>query len=263
MRGLLWIVALIAAPPTLAQDREFCADRPGLDTPPCTIAPGRVMVELGLADWTMDRTASTRSDTIVAGDTRVRVGIADRAEVQVAWTAFGHVRTRDRVGGSVDTASGVGDVGIGLLRNLRNPDGSGTSIALLPFVTLPVGGSAIGAGDWGAGIQVPLSFDIGKSVTLMLTPEVDAAVDQDRSGRHLAYGSVGGLTFALSDAVFASAELQIIRDRDPDGRTTQALGGVSVGWRPGADIQWDVGTNLGLNHDTPDVRLYAGVSRRF
>jgi hypothetical protein len=34
--------------------RDFCADRPGLGMPACTMDTGHVMVELGLADRTLD-----------------------------------------------------------------------------------------------------------------------------------------------------------------------------------------------------------------
>lgn len=262
MRTFLYLAVLIAAP-AAAQDRDLCADRPGLGTPPCTVAPGKVMVEVGLVDWTLDRQPDTRTDTLLAGDTLVRFGVADHAELRIGWTAFGHVRERDRLTGAIDTMAGVGDVTVAANRNLVNPDGSGTSISLLPYATLPTGGSAIGAGDWGAGMLIPVSVELGGGVKLGLTPEIDAAVDDDRHGRHLAYGSVVGLGVDLSDAVSAAGEAQVIRDRDPGDHSTQALAGLSLGWQPGRDTQLDVGTNIGLNRASPDVELYVGVARRF
>ena len=106
-----------------AQDqREFCADRPGLDTPPCTMAPGKVQVELGLGDWTREQDAENRIDTVNFGDALLRIGLTDSLEAQLGWTAFGHVRTRDRVTGAVEKDSGIGDMRVALRQNLRNPD---------------------------------------------------------------------------------------------------------------------------------------------
>ena len=263
MQKLLIMLAIVASPAAAQETRDFCPDRPGLGTPPCTTAPGRAMVEVGLADWTLDRTPQTRTDTVVAGDTLVRIGIAEHAEIQIGWTAFGHVRERERLTGVIDTASGVGDVTVAVRRNLANPDGSGTSIAVMPYATLPTGGSAIGAGDWGAGVLIPVSFDLGGGLSLGLTPEIDAAVDEDRSGRHVAYGSVVGLGVELSETLSATAEVQVLRDHDPDGHATQALAGLSAGWQPGEATQLDVGANLGLNRATSDVELYVGIARRF
>jgi hypothetical protein len=258
------MLAAAAATPAIAADaREFCPDRPGLGTPACTMNAGRIAVEIGIVDWTLERDAESRTDTIVGGDTLVRLGIDDATEVQVGWTAFGHVRTRDRATGMVDRASGTGDVTLAVRRNLRNPDGSGVSFAVMPYATLPTGGSTIGAGDWGAGLIVPISFDLGRGLSLGLSPEIDAAVDEDRDGRHLAYGSVIGLGLDFSAAVSATLEFAATRDRDPDGRATQALAGLSMAWTPEEDTQLDVGVNAGLNHATADVQVYAGIARRF
>ncbi|MEA3008657.1 MAG: hypothetical protein QOJ91_349, partial [Sphingomonadales bacterium] len=137
----------LAASSAQAEDlRDFCPDRPGLGTPPCTMDPGHFDIEAGLVDWTLDRTPDLRTDTIEAGQLLVRIGLTDSLEAQLGWTAFGHVRTRDRLTGSVDHASGVGDLTVALRQNLKNPDGSGFSVALMPYATLPTGGQAIGAG---------------------------------------------------------------------------------------------------------------------
>ncbi|WHO38226.1 transporter [Sphingobium sp. AP49] len=245
------------------ETREFCADRPGLDTPPCTMAPGKVQVELGLGDWTREQDAESRTDTVNFGDALLRIGLTDSMEAQLGWTAFGHVRTRDRVTGAVETDSGIGDMRVALRQNLRNPDGSGFSIAVMPYASLPTGGDAIGDGDWGAGLLVPISYDLGHGLTLQATPEVDAAVDEDGDGRHLAYGSVAGLGFEISDELSGSIEASLMRDEDPDGHAMQALAGLSLGWQSGDDMQFDLGANLGLNHDSPDAELYVGVVRRF
>ena len=132
----------------------------------------------------------------------------------------------------------------------------------MPYATLPLGGEDVGRGDWGAGLLVPVSFELG-ALSLGLSPHIDAAVDSDGDGRHLAYGSVVGIGFDLSDDISMTAEMSITRDRDPDGDTTEALAGLSAGWQPDADSQWDVGANVGLNRDSADVELYFGYARRF
>lgn len=253
----------LSVPAQAEEARDLCADRPGLGTPACTVEPGRMVLELGLGDWTREKDAASRTDTVVAGDALLRIGVTDSLEAQVGWTAYGHVRTRDRLTGAIDKADGVGDVTLALRQNLHNPDGSGFSVALMPYATVPAGGSAIGAGDWGAGLIVPVSFDLGHGLSLGLTPEVDAAVDGDGNGRHLAYGSVAGLGFSLSDAVSGAIEAQVTHDHDPDGHATQALAGLSFAWQPSDAMQFDVGLNLGLNRASADSELYLGIVRRF
>lgn len=262
--GLIALALAFAAVPASAEElHDFCADRPGLGTPPCTVDKGHVQVEVGLADWTLDRQPDTRTDTILGGDFDVRIGLTDNLEARVGWTPYGHVRTRDRLTGNVQRQSRIGDVTVGLKQNLMQPDGDGFSVALLPFATLPVGREPVGAGDWGAGLIVPISYEVNKGVKLALTPEVDAAVDEDGDGRHLSYGAVVGVSDDLTDAITATVELQAQRDRDPSGHETQELAGLSLAWTPQKQTQLDVGSNIGLNHASPDLELYVGVSRKF
>ncbi|TCP99615.1 outer membrane putative beta-barrel porin/alpha-amylase [Sphingomonas sp. PP-F2F-A104-K0414] len=258
--ALLSFAALYATSAS-AQDREYCPERPGLDTPACTIAPGKISVETSIADWTRDDQHGSREDDILFGDTLVRVGVSDTIEARIGWTPFGHDRKRDSTG--VDTVNGVGDVSLGMKANLLNPDGSGVSVSVLPFVTLPVGRSSIGAGDWGAGFLVPLTYELSDTVSLDLTPEIDAAVDQDGNGRHLAYSSTAGLAFKVAKDFTLTGEVQALRDNDPDQHATQALAALSLAWMANDDLQLDILGAAGLNDDTPDARVYAGISRRF
>lgn len=261
--ALMLLGSVFVGRSAFAEERDYCPARPGLGTPACTTAPGRVSVEVGLADWSLDSGSDARTDTVLLGDTLVRVGLSDRVEAQIGWTPYGQVRSRERTTGTTDISRGVGDVFLGLGVNLANPDGSGFSVAVIPFVTLPVGGNAIGAGDWGSGVTLPISYDLGKSFSLQLTPQLAAAVDSDRSGRHAAYSVVAGLGFPVASSVSGTIEAMAVRDDDPAGATTQTYASLSFGWTPLKDWQFDVGGVAGLNRNSADAELYFGVSRLF
>ncbi|MBD8620281.1 transporter [Sphingomonas sp. CFBP 13728] len=254
-------IAALYATGASAQEREYCPERPGIDTPACTMAPGKISVETAIADWTRDDKPGSREDNILFGDTLVRVGLSDTIEARVGWTPFGHDRMRDDTG--VDTVNGIGDVSLGLKANLHDPDGSGFSVAVLPFVTLPVGRSSIGAGDWGTGFLVPVTYELSDTLSLDLTPEIDAAVDQDGNGRHLAYSAAAGLAYKLNKDFTLTGEMQALRDDDPEGHATQTVAALSLAWAASEDLQFDVLGAAGLNDHTPDARVYAGISRRF
>lgn len=261
MKLALAAAALLIPVAAQADDRDYCPERPGLGTPACTMAAGQVSVETSLGDWTIDKQGGDRTDTVLIGDTKLRVGLTDSIEAQIGWTPLGIVR--ERSGGVVSRATRAGDATLGIKANLRSPDGSGFSVAVLPYVTLPVGRAPVGAGDWGAGLVVPVTYDLSKSVNLEVTPEIDAAVDQDGRGRHLALSGVVGLGFALNDKVTLAVEDQLIRDEDPSGSTTQDLAAVSLAWMARKNLQFDVGAIAGLDRNSPDVELYAGIARRF
>jgi hypothetical protein len=262
MNGFALAAALLAALPAAAQAPPgLCGDRPGLDTPPCTVERGHLQLETAAADWTDEKSPSERSDAVLVGDTQLRYGVADAVEARLGWTPYGWVREHDRETGATERRSGVGDVTIGIKANPIDP-AAALQVAVLPYATLPAGRRPIGAGDWGAGLLVPLSY-LFERVTLELTPEVDAAVDEDGTGRHLAFGGAGGVGVALPACIAVSAEVAALRDRDPVGHVTTAIAGLSAAWQPRPDWQLDVGTNLGLDRNSPDVEVYAGIAKHF
>jgi hypothetical protein len=257
------LLAIAAAPAAGQALRPLCADRPGLETPACTVDAGHVQVEIGLGDWIRDSRPDVRTDTILAGDMLARFGLSGSLEARIGWTAYGHQRERDRATGAVDRQAGTGDVTVGLKQNLRNPDGSGLSIALLPYAVLPLGGDPIGAGDWAAGLTGAISYELNDAIQIVASPEISAAVDEDRHGRHSAFGGEFGISAAVSDALTATGDIEWLRDRDPAGHSTEALAGVSLAWQPQPLIQFDIGSNVGLSHASADVELYLGVTRKF
>jgi len=253
-------LGLLAATPVAAQqgDPRFCPTRPSLGASACTTEPGQVQFEYSAFDWQLDDTEDEREDRVLAADLLARIGVSPSTEVQVGWTAFGHVRTRDKTTGAVDVANGVGDVTLALRQNLRNPDGSGLSFGIQPQVSLPVGHSGVGAGDWGAGVVLPVSYDLNDKLNLQFTGEGDAAVDQDGDGRHFAYSGIVGLGYDVSDKFTATAELSLERDNDPEGHETHSLAALSLAFQPRKTVQFDVLAVAGLNRTSPDVRLVTG-----
>ena len=259
INGLTLIAGLLVTTPAMA--REFCPERPGQTTPPCTVARGEALTEVGLIDWSLEQNPDSRTDTVTLGQTALRVGIADHAEVAVAWTPLATQRLRDKVNGAVIRQSGVGDVTVAVKRSFGDADDP--KVALKAFVTLPVGTEPAGGGDWSAGVLLPVALPVTKGIEFTLTPEIDAVTDQNGDGHHIAYGSAGGLEFKLSDAVSLSGDAKVMRDDDPAGATTTAAAGTSIAFQPGKRVQFDMGGNFGLNNDTPDVEFYVGVAVGF
>ena len=250
--------SLLLSAPAHAEDREFCADRPGLDTPPCTLSPGVVMVETGLAAIAHTSGGGAIDDTLTFGDLLVRVGVAQSAEIEVGLTSF--VRDRQRDASGVSTTRGLGDMIVAVRRGIAGPNGP---IALHAFVTIPTGKAGIGAGDWGAGLIVPMQFDLGQKFQLALSPEVDAAVNASGSGRHEKYGGVIGLSHPLSKAVGLTGEVVAFRNDEPAGHETVAQAAASLAWQVSKQWQLDLEGDAGLSKAAPDYQLKLGFAHRF
>ncbi|WP_336897040.1 transporter [Novosphingobium sp.] len=238
---------------------EMCFDRPGINTPPCTLHTGQVMAEFGALEWDHSAAPSMRDDTLTFGDTLVRIGLGGATEAQVGLGGWGHQRSRSVA--AVTTTRGVGDATIGLRHGFGSEEDA--KLAVQAFISLPIGEAPGGAGDWGAGFLVPVSLPLPSGFSLSMTPEVDAAVNGSGKGRHLAWGGVVGVSHALTPAVSASAEVAAYRDEDPDGASTDARAALSAAWRAGRRFQLDVELDLGQTQGAPDHALMLGVARQF
>ncbi len=247
------------------EEREFCADRPGKGTPPCILSKAQLQIEMSVFDWTRERSGGVETNTSLIGDTLIRVGISNYTEARIGWTPLGIVRTRDLATGARTRDSSIGDITLGFRTSLKNPDGSGLSIALQPSVSLPVGGSAIGSGTWGASLVMPMNVPLSEKFQLSLSPEIDAAPNGSGSGRHLRFGGVAGIGFPLGETLSSGVEIAAFRDDDPAGRTTSATADFTMAWTPAAlkGFQIDAGLYAGLNDDTPGLQLVFGMAKRF
>jgi hypothetical protein len=265
IRSSLAVIALLVAASVSAQvdPPRFCPNRPDIGASACTVDPGRVLFEISAVDRQREDGPDTREDSVLIGDFQARIGIDRRTEVQLSWTPYGRSRIRDKATGRVSTVEGVGDVRLGVRRNLRSPDGTGLAIAIEPFVELPVGRDRLGAGDWGGGVALPINYELSPRVDLLLTTELNAAVDGDGDGRHSAYSAALGVGYAITDRVGTVAEVQIGRDEDAGGRSTLALGALSFVYQPRDGFQLDVFAAAGLNRSSPDFRLLTGAAFLF
>jgi len=255
-RFLLWIALALPATPVLADEREFCANRPGIGTPACTMAPGSAMLETGVAERDNSHDASGSEDNTTLGQFLLRVGVSESAEVQFGLDSYTLDRTLDRTGHLLARSSGVGDAFLAVRRGLAGPNGP---VAIEGFVSVP----ATDTHQWTAGLLLPAGMDLPVGFQLALTPEVDLAADGDRHGRHVAYGGVVGLCHALATNLTAGGELAAFEDTDPSGHSLDARLSGSLAWQVSPRLQVDFEADAGLSARAPDTAVMIGFADRF
>jgi hypothetical protein len=243
-----------------AEERDFCANRPGLGTPACTLAPGSAMVELGIGAWDHSSDAGSVEDDTTFGDALLRVGVTETAEVQLGLTSHVTQRTRDRTTGAVDHVTGIGDGTLAVRQSLSGPNGK---IALEAFATLPFAKQPIGSGEWSGGLLLPADFDLPSGFEIDFTPELDLAANASGTGHHVAWGGVVGLSHALGKAVTLTCELAAFRDDDPDGHNTDARVAGSLAWQVSDRFQLDFEADAGISAGAPDRSLAIGLAWQF
>ena len=260
----LTIVALLLATSSgaiAADEPAICTDRPSKSTGECTVPKGSWQVETGLIDWSRTDSGGVRADAISWGSSLVKYGISGNADLELGMTPL---ETLDvDAGGSHVTHSSFGDTQLRVKDRLTPPDAP-LLIALDPFVKLPTANHQLGNGKVEGGLLVATSAALGKSgLTLSLDPELDLNADADGSGHHLATQQVLNIGVAASDKISLSTEVWAKWDWDPAGTGKQVSWDVAAAYEPTKTLQIDAGANFGLNSQTPDVEVYAGISTRF
>ena len=241
-----------------ADEEPICADRPSKSTGECTVPAGHWQIETGIADWTHDHDAG---DLTVLGASLIKYGLSSRADIELGVVPLVLLHTKDA--GSHERTSGFGDT---LLRvkYALTPSDAPILIGLDPFVKLPTAKRRLSNGKVEGGLVVPMSAELGKSgLTLSIDPEMNWRADDDGHGHHAAMVQVINLAVQLGDKLSVSAELWGDWDWDPAGTRRQRSADGSIAYLVDKDLQLDAGANFGLNRETPDIQIYAGISKRF
>lgn len=259
-RGLILGLAALAAAPAYGADAPICPDRPSKGTGTCTVPPGHWQIETGLIDWTHDSIDGVRNDVTMFGASLVKLGISEKADVELGIVPF--ETSRMRRPGRSERASGFGDM-LARAKVRLTGDDARVQVAVDPFVKIPTAKHDLGNGKVEAGMTVPVAAGLGGPLSLAFAPEIDWRADADGQGRHAAMVQLIDLGIAATSKLSLTAELWGSWDWDPLGTTRQYSADGAAAYLVRNSVQLDAGANFGLNRNTPDVELYAGVSTRF
>jgi hypothetical protein len=264
----LMVLAALFAVPVAAQtvptgstaDAPICTDRPTKSNFACTVPKGLLQVEADGFAVITNRSGDIRSDQLLFTNPTLKYGLSGSSDIQVNWVPFTRVRTRD-ANGAVRTVSGAGDLTVRFKQRLTRADGA-FQLALLPFVKLPTARAGIGNGRAEGGVAVPVNFSAPGGWTLTLGPQLDVLASADGQGRHL--GFTGLINIAKQIGPFTLYnELWTSQNFDPAGTVRQFSYDTSLAWLARPTLQLDIGANVGLNRETPDIVIYLGVAARF
>lgn len=259
--ALLILLSVIGSPAVGADEQPICADRPGKATSPCAVPAGHWQVETGFADWTLQSSGGERDTSLVIGQTFVKYGISGSSDLELEITPW--ERSASRGHGVHSGAEGFGDVDL-VYKQEVTPGDAPLQLTVMPFVKAPTAKLPLGNDQWEGGVLVPIAFSLGKSpFSVNLTPEIDWAADADGGGHHAAMVQVASFGWQASTKLNLSGEIWGRWDWDPAGTTRQYSVDAAAAYLLSNAVQLDGGANFGLNRATPDVELYAGVSKRF
>jgi hypothetical protein len=254
-RPLLVALSLLLAapcPPLLAQDIE--TDRPDVTESPGTVPPGAVQVETGLALGRQTR-GGRPDERRLAVEAALRVGLAERLEVRLQGEPFVRLRAEgeDR---------GPGEVEVAVRYRALDGDERGPAVAVLGFVTLPLGEEPIGPERPAFGALGIVLFPLPGHAALLLNAGV-AAVGQSRPSGYLIQGfGSAELGIALVPRLEAYGELFGFTREERDGRGRIGVGAGLI-YRLTPRLAVDAGLETTVAGAGPEWVVRTGLSARF
>jgi Putative MetA-pathway of phenol degradation len=263
VRSMLLPIALLAALPAFAAHADdappICTDRPTKANAACTVPEGTWQLETDVGNATHDAHPGSSTDTLYFVNPYLKYGIGAHTDIEVNWAPA--IRVLTKADGDRHTKRGSGDVYVRLKTALYSGDVFNASI--IPFVKAPTASHGIGNDHWEGGVALPMSAAVGGGFTVTIGPELDALADADGHGRHLAVTNLVNVAHPLTSALSVAVEYWRQDNHDPSGHVKQESADIAFTYLASANLQLDVGANLGVNRATPDRQLYAGISYRW
>ncbi len=136
-------------------------------------------------------------------------------------------------------------------------------MALLPFVKIPTNTSEIGNTSVEGGLIVPLTVHLPAGFEVAMETEIDDNRNSDNDGRHAEW--VNSISLG-HDLIPERLSGYIEFWSDLSGERHQSwMGTFDTGlqYTLTKNILLDIGVNLGLTRNAPDVEVFTGISLRF
>jgi hypothetical protein len=252
-----------AAPAPLADPgpSAICTDRPTKSSNVCTVDPGVFQVESDLFNGTFQHLNGVTTDTYLVTNPTLKYGLTKTLDIEANIVPYEIVRTHDQTGTS--TQSGIGDFYLKLKDQLYSSADGNTQIGLYPYLKVPTAPRGIGNRAVEGGLIVPISLKLNDKVTLGFAPEGDAFKDSTGSGRHFNTAQTINVGYSLPNDYTVYGEVWGDWNFDPSGTVRQYSLDFAVAKLVNKSFQLDGGVNFGLNHATPGVQVYVGVSKKY
>lgn len=240
--------------------RELSTDRPDQTESPNTVDAGHWQVEFDIVNYTYDREAGVRTNTLNVAPVNVKLGLTNSADLQVIYDSY--TRERVRTAGAVATTEDWGDLTLRLKQNLWGNDGGDTALAIMPFVKIPLKTGSAGNDLVEGGVIVPLAVALPAGWGMGLMTEIDWLADAAGRSRHAEW--VNTITFSrdLTEKLGGYVEIVSVHSNER-GADWIAQADTGLTYAISDDVQLDGGCNFGVTDAAPDVQPFIGLTIRY
>ena len=248
-----------AEPPSDGLVRDFSADRPSRSFSPFTVPGGYSQVEMDFANYAHSNLGGPAS-SVQTLDPVLKYGVAQRADVAIQ--IGGYQQQWSRANGTSSHTAGFGDITGYLKINLLGDNDGDVILAAIPYVKIPTATANLGNGRTEYGVIAPLVFNLPHKITLGLQAELDVFKNLNDNGTHGNAAGAVNVGFALADRLSGFVELYGSAGADAAVKPAYTADfGLAFAVTP--TLALDAGTNIGLNRNTPNLVVYAGIAKRF
>src|SRR5688572_6289959 len=250
-------------PPDLM--REMSTDRPDKTESPYTVDAGHFQLEMDVLSYSYDRDnglpGDTRVESLSIAPVNLKVGLCNRADLQVVIDTYTSVRTHVRATRQVERQRGFGDITMRLKANMWGNDEGRTALALMPFVKLPTNQDDLGNNSVEGGLIAPFAMDLGAGWGMGVMTEVDV-VRGDRGGHNPEFINTITVGHNIVGDLDGYVEFFSAVSTEDD---SEWVGTFDMGLTYGLteDIQLDAGVNIGVTRSADDWNPFLGLSWRF
>ncbi len=237
-------------------------DRPDQTESPYTVDAGHFQLEMDFINAVFTRHASSRTEDRSIAPVNLKLGLWNNVDIQFVLDTYSYSRITDRGAGSVNTASGFGDVATRVKINFWGNDGGRTAFGMMPFVKWPLPVSDLRNGRTEGGIIFPLAVELAEGWDLGAQTAIGLVRSPGNDGYDKAFINSLTVGHALTDGFGMYVEFFTVTGSQLE---FDWQGQVDVGgtYALGENLQLDAGCNFGVTDSAPDFNPFAGLSWRF
>lgn len=240
-------------------DEPLASDRPDFTEASCTVGRGVRQLEMGYT-YLSDSQDARHFCAHSFPETLLRVGaFAEWLEFRVGWN-FGHERFH--LEGQASTASGPEDVYLGLKLGLTLQQGVLPEMALMPQMTVPVGGP-FSTGRVLPGVNWLYGWEINDFLSTAGSTQVNLLIDSFTGNEYLEVAQSWTFGYSLTDRLGAYTEWFVLAPAGADVIGTEHYLDGGFTYNLTNDIQFDIRIGKGVSAAAVDYFAGAGMSVRF
>lgn len=246
--------------------RELSADRPDKTESAYTVDAGHFQVEMDIVGYTYDHDTldgmDVRSDAWDVVPVNLKVGLLNNVDFQLVLDTYSHVRTKDRIAGTVQSQSGFGDITTRVKINLWGNDSGATAGAVMPFVIFPTGQDGLGDNAYEGGLIFPFAATLPHGWDMGFTSVFAFLKNSNNSDYNTTF--LNSITVSHTIVGELAGYLEFFGGVSTE-RGSRWVGTVDCGLTYGLNdsTQLDAGINIGVTHAADDLNPFIGLTYRF